>query len=92
VVEQACDWQGYRNRGHKYVRGTVATDALNQSSIARRLDKTGKRLGLRDKIRKKKLSNKDRDRQVTATVKELFPLIPDRDVKSILSRAFEEVR
>lgn len=87
-MEQACDWQGYHNRGNEYVKATRAVDVLGHSSIARRLDRQGKRLGFHGH----NLSVEDRDRQVGAAIRDLFPLIPEWDVSAIIARAFEEVR
>lgn len=86
VVEQACDWYGYRHRNRRYIQDT-ANSHLG-SFIAKKLDNQGRRMGLvGDDI-----SSVQRTKQVEATVRELFPGIPDADLDAIVSRAFEEVK
>lgn len=85
VVEQACDWYGYRHRNRRYIQDNASSPL--GSSIAKRLDYQVRRMGLvGDDV-----TSVQRTKQVEATVRELFPRIPDADLDAIVSRAFEEV-
>ena len=86
VVEKGCDWRGYRSRGHQYVR-KGADGRSRHGAIAQKLETHGRRMGLSDND----ASSQQRNEQVRETIKELFPLIPDRDLNVVVSRAFEEV-
>jgi len=80
VVERACRFLGYHNRG---LRMLPSGQSSRQEQL-RNFESVDDELA--------GLSNDQRNKRVGDAIRELFPLIPDRDVDMILARGFGEVR
>ena len=80
VVERACRFLGYHNRGLRM----IPSGHPSRQEQLRNFESTEDELA--------GLSQDQRNKRVGDAIRELFPLIPDRDVDMILTRGFGEVR
>ena len=79
VVERACRFLGYHSRGLRMVR----------SGHSSRQEQSRNFLSADDELAG--LSKDQRIKRIGDAIRELFPLIPDRDVDMIITRGFGEV-
>ena len=82
VIDQACKELGYTFFQGAFVKEADIQQKQEQSRIANALAKHG--IVLDD------MSSRETDDQVRAAIKELFPKIPEEDLKEILRHAWEE--
>ncbi|KAL9048912.1 MAG: hypothetical protein Q9162_007486 [Coniocarpon cinnabarinum] len=80
---------GHRSSGLTWVQGILIYQddgAEAASGIARRLDRHGQRLQHQNNMNRRDMEQV----QVQATIRELFPKIPEPDLQAISERAFKE--
>lgn len=82
MVDQACDWLGYSVVNGHYRK---TTGLLQDHRIARSLAKQ------RKKRANGANSNQESEVEISDAIRDLFPKIPERDLKAIVKHAFREV-
>lgn len=88
VVELACSRYGYRSQGQDYYSDHHHDlHSMAHRSLEKSLQRHGERLG----IDAQDEHSHRRSEQVAATVRELFPKIPEDELNVIVTRSFEQV-
>lgn len=84
VVDQACNWLGYTGRNGTFEKNF---DLAQTSRIAQALEKHKKNSGQGDAAN----SEQETKEQIQAAMRDLFPRIPNKDMKAIVKHAFRQV-
>ena len=94
VVEQACQLLGITLTRLGHIRDDQRrnTNAYNNRSIQSKKDGRKQDAKARESSVGKDMSQEDIDARAASAIRDLFPKIPDKDVKRIIARAFQKAK